>query len=92
MSRRPDRRNPVKHPARVQLPHQDVSTQSETFRARWASHNVRFHRSGRKALRHPAVGDLGLTIEAMGLPADPGLTLFVYTAEPAEGIRTARSE
>jgi hypothetical protein len=28
------------------------------------------------------VGDLDLTYEAMELPADPGLTLLVYTVEP----------
>jgi hypothetical protein len=28
------------------------------------------------------VGDLELSYEAMELPADPGLTLNVYTAEP----------
>jgi hypothetical protein len=29
------------------------------------------------------VGDLELAYEAMELPADPGLTMFAYTAEPA---------
>ena len=31
---------------------------------------------------HPVVGELNLTFEAMELVADPGLTMFVYTAEP----------
>jgi MmyB-like transcription regulator ligand binding domain len=35
-----------------------------------------------KRLRHPVVGDLELSYEGMELPADPGLTLFAYTAEP----------
>ncbi|BEP15734.1 helix-turn-helix transcriptional regulator [Acidothermaceae bacterium B102] len=61
----------------------ELSTRSEDFRTRWAKHNVLFHRTGRKALRHPVVGDLDLTYEAMELPSDPGLTLLVYTAEPA---------
>jgi transcriptional regulator with XRE-family HTH domain len=60
----------------------ELSTRSETFRTRWASHNVRFHRTGVKRLHHPVVGDLELTYEAMEFPADPGLTMFVYTAEP----------
>lgn len=30
----------------------------------------------------PVVGHLDLTFEAMELPADPGLTLLAYTAEP----------
>lgn len=59
----------------------ELSTLSEKFRSRWASHNVRFHRTGFKAIHHPVVGDLHLTFEAMDLPADPGLSLVVYTAE-----------
>ena len=42
---------------------------------------MRSHQTGAKRLHHPAVGDLELTYEAMELPADPGLTLLVYTAE-----------
>lgn len=60
----------------------ELSTRSEVFRTLWAAHNVRFHRSGVKLLRHPVVGDLELTYEAFELPADPGLTLSTYTAEP----------
>ncbi|MEO3857958.1 helix-turn-helix transcriptional regulator [Acrocarpospora sp. B8E8] len=60
----------------------ELSTRSETFRRRWADHNVRFHRTGVKRLHHPAVGDLELNFEAMALPSDPGLTLIVYTAAP----------
>jgi hypothetical protein len=32
--------------------------------------------------RHPVLGDLHLTYTRLDLPADPGLTLFTYTAEP----------
>lgn len=60
----------------------ELATRSETFRTKWAAHNVRFHRTGRKRLHHPVVGDLELCYEAMELPADPGLTMFAYTAEP----------
>lgn len=58
----------------------ELSTCSEIFRDRWASHDVRFHRSGRKRLRHPVVGQLDLDFESMELPSEPGLTLVVYTA------------
>jgi transcriptional regulator with XRE-family HTH domain len=61
----------------------ELSTQSEVFRRRWASHDVQFHRSGRKRLRHPVVGELDLNFESMELPAEPGLVLNVYTATPA---------
>jgi hypothetical protein len=59
-----------------------LSTQSETFRTRWAAHNVRYHDTGVKRLHHPVVGDLTLTFETMKLTADPDLTMFAYTAEP----------
>jgi transcriptional regulator with XRE-family HTH domain len=58
----------------------ELSTRSEDFRTRWAAHNVRFHRTGHKRLRHPVVGTLDLDFEAMEFPAYPGLTLIVYTA------------
>jgi hypothetical protein len=35
-----------------------------------------------KRLHHPVVGDLDLSYEAMELPANPGWTMFAYTAEP----------
>lgn len=60
----------------------ELITRSDDFSRRWAVHNVRFHRSGLKRLRHPLVGDLELTYEAMQLPDNPGWTLFAFTAEP----------
>jgi transcriptional regulator with XRE-family HTH domain len=60
----------------------ELSTQSSEFRTRWAQHNVRFHITGVKQVHHPVVGDLSLTYDCMQLPADPGLTIFTYTAEP----------
>jgi transcriptional regulator with XRE-family HTH domain len=60
----------------------ELSTRSEEFRVRWATHDVRFHRTGVKRFHHPVVGDLTLTYEALALPEDPGLTIFAYTAEP----------
>ncbi|MFV2196752.1 hypothetical protein [Nocardiopsis sp. LOL_012] len=60
----------------------ELSTRSELFRQRWASHDVRYHRSGRKRLRHPVVGQLDLDYESMELISQPGLTLNVYTAPP----------
>jgi hypothetical protein len=65
----------------------ELSTRSETFRQRWASHDVKFHRSGQKRLRHPVVGQLDLDFESMELSSAPGLQLNVYTA--AAGTSTA---
>ena len=61
----------------------ELSTRSELFRTRWAAHNVRFHRTGIKHLQHPVVGELILDFDAMELPADTGLTVITYSAEPA---------
>jgi hypothetical protein len=60
----------------------ELSTRSGEFRVRWARHDVKYHRTGRKRLHHSIVGDLDLTYEAMELPADPGLRINIYTAEP----------
>jgi transcriptional regulator with XRE-family HTH domain len=73
----------------------ELSTRSETFRTRWAAHNVRFHRTGIKYLHHPEVGDLELSYEALELTSEPGLTLIAYTAESgsasADGLRLLAS-
>lgn len=60
----------------------ELSTRSERFRTLWAAHNVRFHRTGTKRIDHPVVGEMELTYEAFELPADPGLQMSTYTAEP----------
>jgi transcriptional regulator with XRE-family HTH domain len=73
----------------------ELSTQSELFRQHWASHNVKFHNSGRKRLRHPAVGELDLNFEGMDLPSEPELRLNVCTADPntraADGLKLLAS-
>jgi transcriptional regulator with XRE-family HTH domain len=60
----------------------ELATRSDDFRTRWATHDVRLHFTGAKRFHHPVVGDLDLVFNTMALPADPGLTLAVYTAEP----------
>jgi len=60
----------------------ELSTQSEEFRTRWAQHNVREHITGVKHFHHPVVGEISLTYDRLDLVADPGLTIFTYTAEP----------
>ena len=69
-----------------------LSTRSEEFRVQWARHDVRFHRSGIKQFRHPLVGDLTLVYEALQLPADPGLSLVTYSAEPGTPSEAALAE
>jgi transcriptional regulator with XRE-family HTH domain len=60
----------------------ELATRSDAFRSRWAAHDVRLHHTGSKRFRHPVVGDLTVGFNATELPADPSLTLTVYTAEP----------
>lgn len=73
----------------------ELSTRSDEFATCWASQNVHLHRSGRKSIHHPVVGDLELSFEAMDLPADPGLSLVVYSAAPGssadDGLRLLAS-
>jgi transcriptional regulator with XRE-family HTH domain len=65
----------------------ELSTRSERFRREWASHDVKFHRSGHKRLRHPIAGQLDLDYESMELSSEPGHYLNIYTA--AAGTPTA---
>src|SRR5690625_7423038 len=67
----------------------ELSTRSDIFHQRWASHDVQFHRSGRKRLRPPIVGRLDLEYEAMELTAEPGLALIAYTAAPGSSTTGA---
>jgi transcriptional regulator with XRE-family HTH domain len=60
----------------------ELSTRSEPFRQRWATHDVRYHRTDVKGFHHPLVGDLTLDFEAFELPSDEGQRLNVYTAPP----------
>jgi transcriptional regulator with XRE-family HTH domain len=67
----------------------ELSTRSEPFRKWWAAHNVRYHQTGTKRLRHPVVGELGLSYEVMELTADRGLRLAVFRAEPGSRSQQA---
>lgn len=67
----------------------ELSTKSDEFAQRWAKHEVKFHYSGVKQLRHPLVGDLALPYEALDLPADPGLRITIYSPEPDSPERGA---
>jgi transcriptional regulator with XRE-family HTH domain len=67
----------------------ELSTRSQDFRTWWAAHNVRYHRTGSKRLRHPVVGELELEYEVMDVSADDGLTISVYSAEPGSRSQEA---
>jgi transcriptional regulator with XRE-family HTH domain len=73
----------------------ELSMRSEEFRTRWAAHDVRRHYAGRKQFRHPVVGLLELTFQAIELDQDPGHSITVYPAVPGspsdEGLRLLAS-
>ena len=69
-----------------------LSTRSEEFRVAWARHDVRFHRTGSKRIHQPLVGDITLAYERLELPADPGLALVSYSAEPGSSSESALKE
>jgi transcriptional regulator with XRE-family HTH domain len=69
-----------------------LSTRSKEFRTWWARHDVRFHRTGTKRFHHSLVGDLTLTYENLSLPADPGLAIVAYSAEPGSASEAALAE
>ena len=67
----------------------ELSTRSDDFRVRWATHDVRAHITGAKRIHHPEVGDLALPFESTPLPADPGQHLVIYSPEPDTPSHTA---
>ena len=67
----------------------ELATRSDEFRTRWAAHDVRLHHTGTKRFQHPAVGRLELGFEGLPMPADPGLTLTAYRAEPGTSASDA---
>lgn len=62
----------------------ELSTLSEEFRSRWATHNVRLHYAGVKEFVHPDVGRMELNYHSMDISAERDRTLVatIYTAEP----------
>jgi transcriptional regulator with XRE-family HTH domain len=60
----------------------ELATRSDDFRARWAAHDVHEHQTGVKKVRHELVGDMSLIYQTLSLPGEPGLTMYLYTAEP----------
>ncbi|MFD3308680.1 helix-turn-helix domain-containing protein [Streptomyces sp. NPDC058694] len=67
----------------------ELADKSSDFRRLWARHDVRRRDHGVQRLRHPVVGGLTLSFEAMGLCGDTGQTLVTYHAEPGSMSRKA---
>ncbi|QFY09934.1 helix-turn-helix domain-containing protein [Nonomuraea phyllanthi] len=69
----------------------ELAMGSERFRRLWARADVRARTYGRKAFRHPLVGELELHQENFALPDESGMELLVLSAAPgsaaADGLR-----
>ncbi|MBO1751654.1 helix-turn-helix domain-containing protein [Actinotalea sp. BY-33] len=84
------RHNATRVPAAVLEPFvAELAASSEEFRALWAQQHVRGKSHAAKRLRHPVVGDLSLTYEALDVPGAPGQQVIIYDAEP--GTPTAEA-
>jgi len=67
----------------------ELSTRSDAFRTLWARHDVKLHHVGAKTIVHPVVGPIELSFEVFGLPADDGLSILTYSAEPGSASEDA---
>ena len=60
----------------------ELSIQSPEFRRLWARNQVHQRSTGTKGYRHPLIGDLAITYQALAPGDDPDQTLIVYDTEP----------
>jgi transcriptional regulator with XRE-family HTH domain len=67
----------------------ELSTRSDDFRVRWASHDVRIHNTGVKLVHHPVVGDLDLPFESLPLEIGASSSLVAYVPEPGSASHDA---
>ncbi|MFK0105462.1 helix-turn-helix transcriptional regulator [Streptomyces sp. NPDC091217] len=61
---------------------EELSVRVPRFASWWAGHGVDQCAHGTRLLVHPVVGELTLSYEILALPADPDLSVCLYTAEP----------
>ena len=59
-----------------------LSTRSGAFRTRWAANDVRAHKPGVKAFRHPVIGEVTLPFENLTVDATGDHVLTVFTPQP----------
>lgn len=67
----------------------ELSMKSAEFAALWSKHPVANCVSGTKQFRHPEVGALELTFEALYLAEDEGQRILVYSAESGSASEAA---
>lgn len=59
----------------------DLSMASAAFAKLWADQRLFQHTHGPKRFHHESIGTLTVNYETVHLPADPGLSLILYTAD-----------
>jgi transcriptional regulator with XRE-family HTH domain len=73
----------------------ELATRSTEFRTRWATNDVRIHRTGTKTFRHPLIGEIALPYENLRVDAVSSQIINVYTPQPgtpeADAIRLLAS-
>jgi transcriptional regulator with XRE-family HTH domain len=69
----------------------ELSVKSADFRRLWARHDIRQKAHETKRFRHPLVGELTLTYEALTVNSAPDQQLIVYQAEPGSSSAEALS-
>ncbi|GAB2682315.1 helix-turn-helix transcriptional regulator [Kribbella swartbergensis] len=62
---------------------------SQEFDQWWRQHRVQESTYGSKRLRHPLVGELTVEFEALALPGDSDMTLFLYSTKAGSSSRQA---
>lgn len=63
----------------------DLSSRNEHFARLWSLHPVAYRATGTKALRHPIVGALEVTWEALSVVSDPEQQLLIWDASTPKG-------
>ncbi|MCO5966832.1 helix-turn-helix transcriptional regulator [Actinoallomurus soli] len=67
----------------------DLSIRSEEFRRYWADYKVHRRTTGTKDYRHPLVGDLTITYQALTPANDPDQILFIYDTDSGSPSETS---
>jgi hypothetical protein len=68
----------------------ELATRSDAFRTRWARHNVRHHRTTPKRIHNTVVGDLTLTGDALELPGEDLMLIYLRRARRQLGKGATR--
>jgi hypothetical protein len=68
---------------------EELSLKRESFRSMWSNYDVAEVTSGTRRFRHPDVGELTLSFEALAACDGCEQTLVIHTAEPGSSADTA---